>query len=328
MELVNAGDEIEVLEIIDADWKRGRVKGGDRSGVFPSNYVQPLLETETQVYEEPPIQTEPELSTEEPQVTEEQPTEEQLPLEEEPTLDETAYEEPAPLDTPYEEPAHEETPFEEPIPEEEPTKVSEEETVHQDLPPDEFLETTHEVSPPVEIPETEEQKPVETEEFAPSEEIEPEATAAATTEPELNVQEGLPFFAYAVYDFSGETSDDLSFSAGDMIEVIEIVDDQWWKGSLNGNNGIFPANFVSKEPLTFNDNLNEQQILEPAAVSSGLGYVVAEFDFPGESEGDLQFVKGDRIEVLEIIDENWTKGRLNGLEGIFPSSFVTQLQED
>ncbi|KAH0838639.1 hypothetical protein J3R83DRAFT_6962, partial [Lanmaoa asiatica] len=52
--------------------------------------------------------------------------------------------------------------------------------------------------------------------------------------------------AIALYEFKAVEVGDLSFSRGDVIIVTRKSDstDDWWKGKLNGKEGIFPANFV------------------------------------------------------------------------------------
>lgn len=45
-------------------------------------------------------------------------------------------------------------------------------------------------------------------------------------------------------------------------------------------------------------------------------------DFSGETEDDLPMTAGDEVELLEEIDADWLKGRLNAREGIFPREFV------
>ncbi|XP_046855315.1 growth factor receptor-bound protein 2-like [Xenia sp. Carnegie-2017] len=60
-------------------------------------------------------------------------------------------------------------------------------------------------------------------------------------------------------------------------------------------------------------------------VSSGnqvLFSVKALFDFNPQEENELQFKKGEIIEVVEQDDPNWWKGRLQGREGLFPSNYV------
>ena len=49
----------------------------------------------------------------------------------------------------------------------------------------------------------------------------------------------------ALYDYAGETPDDLAFSEGDIIGVLDQTDPSgWWQGQLNGVTGFFPSNFV------------------------------------------------------------------------------------
>uniref|UniRef100_A0A3Q2DMB1 Osteoclast-stimulating factor 1 n=1 Tax=Cyprinodon variegatus TaxID=28743 RepID=A0A3Q2DMB1_CYPVA len=48
----------------------------------------------------------------------------------------------------------------------------------------------------------------------------------------------------ALYDFTAEEDDELGFSAGDIIEVLDRSDNSWWKGRLRGQSGLFPANYT------------------------------------------------------------------------------------
>ena len=52
--------------------------------------------------------------------------------------------------------------------------------------------------------------------------------------------------AVALYSFKGEESGDLPFRKGDVITILKKSDsqDDWWTGRVNGNEGIFPANYV------------------------------------------------------------------------------------
>ncbi|GAA6033418.1 hypothetical protein JCM8097_006741 [Rhodosporidiobolus ruineniae] len=53
--------------------------------------------------------------------------------------------------------------------------------------------------------------------------------------------------AVALYDFEAGQTEDLSFSEGDRIEVLEIVSDDWYRGALNGREGIFPSSYVQMQ---------------------------------------------------------------------------------
>jgi amphiphysin len=50
-------------------------------------------------------------------------------------------------------------------------------------------------------------------------------------------------YVVALYDFAAQADGDLSFSAGDRIEVVERTpsSEDWWTGRLNGRQGVFPG---------------------------------------------------------------------------------------
>lgn len=52
--------------------------------------------------------------------------------------------------------------------------------------------------------------------------------------------------AVALYTFNGEQSGDLPFRKGDVITILKKSEsqDDWWTGRNNGQEGIFPANYV------------------------------------------------------------------------------------
>jgi LAS seventeen-binding protein 1/2 len=43
-----------------------------------------------------------------------------------------------------------------------------------------------------------------------------------------------------------QDQNDLSFSAGDIIDIIEETNDDWWTGRVHGREGLFPSNHVEK----------------------------------------------------------------------------------
>ncbi|XP_071549230.1 abl interactor 2 isoform X3 [Panulirus ornatus] len=51
----------------------------------------------------------------------------------------------------------------------------------------------------------------------------------------------------AVYDYSADKEDELTFQENAVIYVIKKNDDGWWEGVMNGVTGLFPGNYV--EPL-------------------------------------------------------------------------------
>lgn len=55
-----------------------------------------------------------------------------------------------------------------------------------------------------------------------------------------------------------------------------------------------------------------------------MGYCRAMFDYIDPTPGDLEFRKGDRIEIVEFCGEDWARGRLGRREGMFPLRFVAE----
>ncbi|XP_053171996.1 intersectin-2b isoform X2 [Scomber japonicus] len=48
----------------------------------------------------------------------------------------------------------------------------------------------------------------------------------------------------AIYDYTAANEDEMSFSKGQLINVLDKNDPDWWKGELNGVTGLFPTNYV------------------------------------------------------------------------------------
>ncbi|XP_031132664.1 SH3 domain-containing protein 19 isoform X2 [Sander lucioperca] len=146
----------------------------------------------------------------------------------------------------------------------------------------------------------------------------------------------------ARFDFEAENSDELSFSEGDVIQLKALVGQDWARGQLGVSTGIFPLNFVDViEDLPAPSSQQKRQsisipmpgmatspsthpeVSKPAPVSqSDVEWVVAQYDYAGNSDDDLSFQQGDCILIRQHLDAEWSCGRLNGREGMFPRAFV------
>uniref|UniRef100_A0A8C9L7S6 GRAP protein n=1 Tax=Pavo cristatus TaxID=9049 RepID=A0A8C9L7S6_PAVCR len=53
-----------------------------------------------------------------------------------------------------------------------------------------------------------------------------------------------PKYVQAQFDFSAHDSSQLPFYRGDIIEVLDCPDPNWWQGKIYGRVGFFPRNYV------------------------------------------------------------------------------------
>ena len=63
----------------------------------------------------------------------------------------------------------------------------------------------------------------------------------------------------ALFDFQPTEPGELQFRKGDVIAVLESVYKDWWKGSLRGQTGIFPLNYVEKLSDPTQEELQRKQ---------------------------------------------------------------------
>lgn len=66
----------------------------------------------------------------------------------------------------------------------------------------------------------------------------------------------------ALFDFQPSEPGELQFRKGDIIAVLESVYKDWWKGSLRGQTGIFPLNYVEKLADPTVDELQREAQME------------------------------------------------------------------
>ncbi|XP_034713224.1 SH3 domain-containing protein 19-like [Etheostoma cragini] len=146
----------------------------------------------------------------------------------------------------------------------------------------------------------------------------------------------------ALFDYEGEDDDELTFSQGDVIALLEIIGQEWGRGQIHGRIGIFPLNFAEvveppPQPAPSPGETGKPTASETTATKrtapttskspdSETEWAVALFDFPGQTAEDLSFHKGALIQVTLHIDAEWRRGRLEGREGIYPAAFTQACQ--
>lgn len=101
----------------------------------------------------------------------------------------------------------------------------------------------------------------------------------------------------ALYDFVPSEPGELQFRKGDVIAVIESVYKDWWKGSLRGQTGIFPLNYVEKLQDPTQEDLHREAQME-AEVFGQIKNVERLLALLSTSTGDLNTRDSDEITEL------------------------------
>jgi SH3 domain len=91
-------------------------------------------------------------------------------------------------------------------------------------------------------------------------------------------------YARAVYDFVSEHPEDVMLKAGDVVQVLQQVDDSWLKGKNRNKVGYFPVTYI--QPLAL------------PSVEAGQKLFLTTKPFCGEVDGDLSFEVGKHHVLL------------------------------
>ncbi|XP_039275959.1 unconventional myosin-Ie [Nilaparvata lugens] len=73
----------------------------------------------------------------------------------------------------------------------------------------------------------------------------PKKPPPPTKKPNVMAKPNIPRVK-ALYNYSAQDLDELSFKEGDIIDLIKEHDGGWWQGRLRGKEGLLPANYVEK----------------------------------------------------------------------------------
>ncbi|KAF3923097.1 Vinexin [Dactylellina cionopaga] len=144
--------------------------------------------------------------------------------------------------------------------------------------------------------------------------------------------------ARIVYDYEKAEENEIDLVEGQVVGMIEMVDDDWWQGTNeSGETGLFPSNYV--EPIM--DDEDEEEPEEehappppaareipappppaPPATHTEGPTATAIYDYEAAEENELSFPEGATITDLEFPDEDWWHGSYGGREGLFPANYV------
>jgi signal transducing adaptor molecule len=105
----------------------------------------------------------------------------------------------------------------------------------------------------------------------------------------------------ALFDFVPSEPGELQFRKGDIIAVLESVYKDWWKGSLRGQTGIFPLNYVEKLSDPTPEELQREAQME-AEVFAEIKNVEKLLTLLSTSSSELRGEDNDEITVSRTAD--------------------------
>ena len=106
-------------------------------------------------------------------------------------------------------------------------------------------------------------------------------------------------YVKVVYDFVTTEPGEVPLQKGDVVHVLETIDENWLYGSAYGREGTFPTNFVENIALP--------------GLKPGQKLFAGIKDFVAQEHGDLGFKKGKYISLIIV----W----FNPIISIFPIKF-------
>uniref|UniRef100_A0A2M4CLZ1 Putative cofilin/tropomyosin family drebrinlike protein abp1 n=1 Tax=Anopheles darlingi TaxID=43151 RepID=A0A2M4CLZ1_ANODA len=136
-------------------------------------------------------------------------------------------------------------------------------------------------------------------------------------------------YGIALYNFEGETDEDLTLKVNEKIYLLRRITDEWYMGrDRRGLVGMFPVNYVEvKVPLSSDEPAQSKPSAtfdSSAAVQqrSDAMKVRALYHFAAETPEDLTLREDDLVTVLYQITPEWLYGEVNGRRGQFPANFI------
>ncbi|CAC5424358.1 unnamed protein product [Mytilus coruscus] len=127
----------------------------------------------------------------------------------------------------------------------------------------------------------------------------------------------------ALRPYEGQSHDEISFRKEDKFNVVGQESERWLVGEVNGNKGLFPAEFVKKCQIILSKPLRKTKRLETKASTKQSTYcVIATKSYKAKSSLQISFQKEDKFIVVGEKSSGWLLGEINGKKGLFPSECV------
>ncbi|XP_045464724.1 intersectin-1 isoform X2 [Harmonia axyridis] len=142
-----------------------------------------------------------------------------------------------------------------------------------------------------------------------------------------------PEIASVIAPYQATSQEQLSLQRGQLIMIRKKTDSGWWEGELQAKGrkrqvGWFPASYVkilnsSGRASGRTTPVSTTRIQQEVVIDK----VIALYPYTAGNPDELSFNKDDIISVTAREEEAWWRGELNGVSGLFPSNYVSPLQQ-
>ncbi|XP_013099385.1 intersectin-1 isoform X2 [Stomoxys calcitrans] len=134
--------------------------------------------------------------------------------------------------------------------------------------------------------------------------------------------------AQVIAPYEATSPEQLSLTRGQLIMIRKKTETGWWEGELQAKGrrrqiGWFPATYVKVLQGGRNSGRNTPVSGSRVEMTETiLDKVIALYPYKAQNDDELSFDKDDIISVLGRDEPEWWRGELNGLTGLFPSNYV------
>jgi len=155
-----------------------------------------------------------------------------------------------------------------------------------------------------------------------------------------------------LYSYTAQNDEEMSFTSGVLLKIIEKEDKNWWLAQHNAKIGFVPSNYVEEVDNGSQFLLNGEEIInqeeddsspyaDPAELlTSEKGtfpeeevhfHVLTQFVYKAQRDDELSFEANVILEIVgmsEIYQQWWKAKNKEGKRGLIPSNYVRKLAPD
>ncbi|CUM51288.1 uncharacterized protein AC631_02210 [Debaryomyces fabryi] len=136
----------------------------------------------------------------------------------------------------------------------------------------------------------------------------------------------------ALYQYDATGDDEASIGPGEQFDVVDEDDGSGWTmiRTNQGHEGLVPTAYIEVSmgtPAAASINSGSKKkgpSVAPKRGAKRVQYVEALYDYQADGDDELTITAGDRIALVQADTDGsgWTEGELNGVTGMFPTSYV------